>query len=193
MSAPALGALALALNAEAGAASRQWVELIPAGPDVVGRDGRRWTMPDAHAVVSATRAENKPLAVDWEHASIVRADAGLDAPASGWIEGLEVRAGSIWGEIAWTPRARDQVANREYRFISPVFAFDGLTKQIKRLTGAGLTNNPNLELTAMAKATGWKLVKEASTPAPRTYPEEVTKVARALGYTEDQIMPSGDH
>ena len=102
-------------------------------------------------------------------------------------------AGSIWADIAWTPRARDQVANREYRFISPVFTFDGVTKQIKRLTGAGLTNNPNLELTAMAKATGWKLVEEPEPPAPRTYPEEVTKVARALGYTEDQIMPSGDH
>lgn len=141
----------IALNVE-GATAPEWIELIPPGPNVQGHDGRRWTMTDANAVVADTRAANRPMALDWEHAGHIRATQGLDAPAAGWIEELQARNGAIWGRVAWTPRGAEQVAAREYRFVSPTFAYDAVTSCIKRLTGAGLTNNPNLHLTAMNRA-----------------------------------------
>ena len=138
----------IALN-EAGTAP-EWIELIPAGFDVQGRDGRAWINPDPQGVVTATAADTHPLPLDWEHATEVRAPKGEDAPAAGWIEQTEVReGGSIWGRVDWTLRGRTMVEAREYRFISPVFAFDKTTGVIRRLVSAALTNTPNLLLTAL--------------------------------------------
>jgi len=39
---------------------------------------------------------------------------------------------------------------REYRYVSPVFQFDPKDGSVTRLLRAGLTNNPNLHLTAIA-------------------------------------------
>lgn len=142
-------AAAVALNFE-GAAAPEWVELIPPGHDVVGRDGRRWINPDPAAVVAATPVTVHPLPLDWEHSTEHRAPQGLDAPAAAWIEELEVRdGGAIWGRPAWTARGAAQVAAREYRFLSPVFAYDKASGRITRLLSAGLTNTPNLSLTAL--------------------------------------------
>lgn len=160
---PNTAALAVAINVE-GATPPEWVELIPAGVDVIGRDGRAWINPDPAAVVAATDLAGRPLLMDWEHATETRAPQGLDAPAAAWIEQLEVReGGSIWGKPDWTPRAANQVVGREYRFLSPVFAYDPATRRITRLLSAGLTNTPNLALTALNREDGG-LHREKETP-----------------------------
>lgn len=141
-----------ALNVAAsgdGAVAPEWIELIPAGPLVEGLDGRRWSNPDPAAVIAASRLDVRPLALDWEHATEVRGAQGLEAPAAGWIDALEVRDGATWGRVGWTPRAAEQVRCREYRFVSPTFTYDKPSGRIVRLTGAGLTNQPNLRLTAL--------------------------------------------
>lgn len=132
----------------------EWVELIPA-PDsagkITGRDGRAWLF-DAEAqgnVIGAFTARAVALVVDREHATQHRAPNGEEAPAAAWIERLEVRDGALWGQVEWTPRGREQVANREYRYQSPVFDYDTTTSRITRLVSAGLTNTPNLHLTAL--------------------------------------------
>lgn len=142
------GALATrALNAEGGAPD--WIEAIPAGPDILGRDGRRFRCADPYAVVEASNPADAPIPVDVEHATEVRAPQGLDAPAYGWVEGFEVRdGGSIWAHVDWTRRGRGHVEDREYRFISPVFEHDREGCVI-RITSLALTNNPNLRLTAL--------------------------------------------
>src|ERR1700682_3111858 len=77
---------------------------------------------------------------------------GRPAPAAGWIRELQVRAGALWGRVEWTVRAADSIVAREYRYVSPVFQFDPATGSVTRLLRAGLTNNPNLHLTAIAAA-----------------------------------------
>ena len=32
----------------------EWVELLPAGPEIAGRDGRKWKLEDAAAVAAAS-------------------------------------------------------------------------------------------------------------------------------------------
>ena len=141
-----------ALNIEGGAAP-EWIELIPAGAVVVGVDGRRWANPDPAAVITASRAVNRPLPIDWEHATEHRAPTGQEAPAAGWIEGLELREGAIWGRVAWTPRAANQVRDREYRFVSPVFTYGrAAPNPISRIENVALTNTPNLTLRALNRA-----------------------------------------
>ena len=126
-----------------------WIELLPAGPAIQGQDGRAWTLPDPQAVVAAFAQRHAALVVDWEHASEHRAPQGLDAPAAGWIEELAVRAGAIWGRVTWTAKAAAQIAAREYRYLSPVFSYRKDGGAIVELLSAGLTNQPNLPLTAL--------------------------------------------
>lgn len=180
----------IALN-EAGTAP-EWIELIPAGFDVQGRDGRAWINPDPQGVVTATAADTHPLPLDWEHATEVRAPKGEDAPAAGWIEQTEVReGGSIWGRVDWTLRGRTMVEAREYRFISPVFAFDKTTGVIRRLVSAALTNTPNLLLTALNRHSD-----DDGTDQPNREQEQPLSIAQRLvavlglaaNTTDDQII-----
>lgn len=141
--------LSSALNVALDGTVPDWVELIPAGPTIVGQDGRAWTLPDPQALIAAFERRNSALVVDWEHASEHRARHGLDAPAAGWIDLLQERAGAIWGRVTWTDKAAAQIAAREYRYLSPVFTYEKAGQRIVELISVGLTNQPNLPLTAL--------------------------------------------
>lgn len=170
----------IALN-EAGTAP-EWIELIPAGFDVQGRDGRAWINPDPQGVVTATAADTHPLPLDWEHSTENRAPQGLDAPAAGWIEETAVReGGAIWGRVDWTLRGRTMVEAREYRFISPVFAYDKVTGVIRRLVSAALTNTPNLLLTALNRHSGDEGTDQLNREPPENPLSIATQLAAVLG------------
>jgi phage I-like protein len=131
-----------------------WVELIPAGI-FHGRDGRGpFRLAEPAAVIAATEALKMQagIPIDYDHATDFAAPEGRPAPAAGWIRELAARDGAIWGRVDWTPRAAAAIRAREYRYISPVFQFDPAEGTVTRLLRAGLTNNPNLCLTAIATA-----------------------------------------
>ena len=143
-----------------GGGAPEWVELLPAGPEVAGRDGRRWLFDDPETVAAASLdgsdSKKKEIPIDWEHATEIKAPQGEPAPAAGWITALEVRAfpshpsqGALWGRVEWTERGREAVASREYRYLSPVFEYEKDTRRITRLLSAGLTNSPNLRMQAL--------------------------------------------
>ncbi|MBU3889855.1 phage protease [Methylosinus sp. KRF6] len=144
---PVLEGEALALAAEGGAP--EWAQLLPKGPDIVGRDGRRWKLPDAGALVAAFNSRKGPLPIDWEHGQDRLAPQGHPAPAAGWIEALEVRGGELWGRVGWTAKAKAAIEAREYRFLSPTFLHNRASGEIVSLAGAGLVNRPNLEMVAL--------------------------------------------
>jgi phage I-like protein len=150
-----------------------WVQLFPIGPDIFGVDGRVWRIEDPQRLVEAFDAGGRPLPIDWEHSSFVRGEKGEYAPAAGWIAELQVRDGVLWGRAEWTERGLSSVASREYRYLSPVFyctAKDGL---IRAMRGAGLTNLPNLHMTALNRA------------APEQEPDmSLALIALALGQPE---------
>lgn len=129
-----------------------WVELIPAGPTVTGRDGRSWLFDDIAAELVQSNFINRAidLPIDWEHATQRRALIGKEAPAGAWIKQFEIRdGGSLWGQVDWTPRGASQVEAREYRFLSPVFDYDLENRRIVRMVSAALTNIPNFLMTAL--------------------------------------------
>lgn len=151
--------LARALNLALDGTIPDWIQLLPAGPTIAGQDGRHWTLDEPTALVTAFKIRSAPLVVDWEHASEHRAPQGLEAPAAGWVDELEVRDGSIWGHVVWTVRAAQQIQNREYRYLSPVFTYRKDTLQVVALTSVALTNQPNLDLQALNR-------KESPMPLP---------------------------
>jgi phage I-like protein len=146
----ALPSAAAQATDRAGGAAPEWIELLPAG-EFHGRDGRgpfRLEQPDQ--VIAATRTLEMDVPIDYDHATDFAAPEGRPAPAAGWIRELTVRDGAIWGRVEWTARAAAAIAAHEYRYVSPVFQFDPNTGRVTRLLRAGLTNNPNLYLTAIA-------------------------------------------
>jgi len=155
----------LALSPEGKAPT--WLELIPAANTagkITGRDGRTWLW-DAAAqrdVLNEYTNRGIDLPLDWEHATHHRAENGEAAPAAGWIDTLKLQDGALMGRVQWTPRGREQVQNREYRFISPVFEYAANTARIARMVSVGLTNRPNLPLRA--------LNHEGTVPPTRIYP-----------------------
>jgi phage I-like protein len=132
----------------------EWIELIPAG-SFHGRDGRGpYRLDDPAAVIAATMElrMRAGVPIDYDHATDLAAPLGGPAPAAGWITEFAVRSGAIWGRVEWTARAADAIRAREYRYISPVFQFSAEEGRVTKLLRAGLTNNPNLYLTAISAA-----------------------------------------
>lgn len=129
----------------------EWVEVLPAGPVITGRDGRSWLFDDLakQLVQSSFVARTIELPIDWEHATQRRATVGLEAPAGGWIKQFEVRNGALWAQVDWTTRGARQIEGREYRFLSPVFDYETDSTRIVRMVSAALTNIPNFLMTAL--------------------------------------------
>jgi phage I-like protein len=131
-----------------------WIQLIPAG-SFHGRDGRGpYLLSDPEAVIAATNALRMKagIPIDYDHATDFGAPQGNPAPAAGWLTEFAIRNGAIWGRVEWTERAACAISAHEYRYISPVFQYSPGDGAITRLLRAGLTNNPNLYLTAISAA-----------------------------------------
>lgn len=143
--------VALALCFE-GAAVPDWVQLTPAGPMLIGRDGRKWTLSDPQAILTAFNGsirDGYDIPVDFEHATHLKGTAGEYAPAVGWLKEMEVRDGALWGRIEWNDTGRTAIASQAYRYISPGFHFNPQTLAVTRLVSAGLTNAPNFIMPAL--------------------------------------------
>lgn len=126
------------------------IMLIPAGPDVVGRDGRRWRLSDPRALVTDFDQRGVHVVIDWEHGSEAVRENPQRCPAAGWITGLDIRnGGEVWGRVEWTPDGRKDVESGSYRYISPSFDYRKSDSEIVRLTSVGLVHVPNLSAPAL--------------------------------------------
>lgn len=161
-----------------------WVQLIPIG-EVEGRDGRRWKNHDPATIVATFNRRGVPIPIDWEHASEHKAPIGEAAPAAGWITALNARDGFVWGQVDWTARGAASISAKEYRYLSPVFGYDEPSQQITTLYSAGLTNQPNLALTALnreshSQEVPMKKVLEALGLKPEATEDEAVLAVQAL-------------
>lgn len=161
------------------------LELIPAGR-FEGRDGRAWNNDQPDAVVALSEKIRLPVGycIDVDHALDFAANekVGGEAPAYGWISGLENRGGAIWGKVEWTELGANAVKGKTYRGLSPVFAFEKDTGRVLAFMSASLTNKPNLVLTAFNS-------RQRAVDQPEKSP--MKKIAELLGLaadaTEDQV------
>jgi phage I-like protein len=160
-----------------------WIQIFPAGPKLATVDGRSFKMTDPKAFVTAQHASNaKPILVDYDHLSSFFPEGNGDQTAAGWIEELEVRDGEIWARVAWTVRAAKQIAEREWRFVSPEFRVNKKSGEVVALDAVALVNRPAFEMKALAHASA---TKTGDTPM-------LNAIATALGLpenaTEEQIL-----
>ena len=140
------------------------IQLFPAGA-FAARDGRpgnlkgvtakawRLTPEDADALLALWRQRATPVVVDYEHQTHLSRENGQPAPAAGWITALEATPEGLFASVEWTDKARAHIRAGEYRYISPVFAFDRQSGAVLRLICAALTNHPALDGMDAASAT----------------------------------------
>lgn len=184
--APALDSVGVALQFDVSRGQQipQWIELIPAGT-FTGRDGRQWRNENPQGILAAFQANEGALPFDIEHSSEHKAPKGEPAPAQGWVEELQERDGAIWGRVEWNDGGTELIANRQYRYYSPVFYYTKDSRDVLALKSVALTNQPNMV---------FKALNQHSTPHPTEGgPDmDLTKIALALGLvaaaTESDIL-----
>ncbi|MHC4592016.1 MAG: phage protease, partial [Planctomycetota bacterium] len=91
------------------------------------------------------------LVVDYHHASVIAPGRGARAPAAGWIQqlGLRNEGSELWGRVMWTAEAASAIAQRKFRYLSPVLRFDSPDRVTGRpvpmaIHSVALTNTPFL-------------------------------------------------
>ena len=139
-------------------ADRREMQLMPAGA-FCARDGRPANLPApytaphwyldaalATVLIDAANARITPYVIDYDHQTMLAAKNGQPAPAAGWFKTLEWREGvGLFAiDVEWTERASTMIATKEYRFISPVMAYNK-TGAVTGLCMAALANNPAID------------------------------------------------
>lgn len=171
----------LAFDLAASTTADGWVMLFPFGTHT-GYDGRgpyKLAPEKAAAVVATSMREKVDLPLDWEHAMDVKGLGELK-PAAGWIKEMRVGEDGIYGRPDWTSKARQMIAEKEYRYLSPSFNFDRSTGEVFRILRASLVAVPNLEVKAIAAATNNQPQEEEL-----KMEEMLKKLAELLGLSAD--------
>lgn len=85
------------------------------------------------------------LPIDYEHQTLggQYASPNGQAPAAGWIKRLFAEAGvGLLAEIEWTKPAQEQLAQKQYRYLSPVAIVRKSDRRLVSIHSAALTNKP---------------------------------------------------
>lgn len=119
------------------------ISVLPLG-HVVSTKGEFDVDAESYEAMKAKIAQHGvDLVVDYEHQTL----GGVQAPAAGWVKELilDADAGNIKARVEWTPRAKEYLENREYRYVSPVITVRKADKKAVGLHSIALTNTPAIE------------------------------------------------
>ena len=116
------------MNSEIPADVPEWIMIArtgtwlghPLGPELVTPAHLRSALDFFDRNYKVNRTD---LVIDYHHGSVLAAGRGQKAPAGGWINEMELRAGGneLWAHVhLWIAEARNAIAAREYRYLSPV-------------------------------------------------------------------------
>jgi phage I-like protein len=154
-------------------------QLLPAG-EFAARDGRpgpgrTWKVSEADGMRLAADinevAARNPIVIDYEHQTLNAEHNGQPAPAAGWIRSVEwVPGRGLFATVEWTDKARAHIEAREYRFISPVIAWDKTTGRVVGVLNAALVNHP--ALLGMDSVTAGLAARQALTTLKTPHPPE---------------------
>lgn len=151
--------------------TESWVQLM--------KEGDFWDPRYGHFTVDAAMLQTivsnfdgiaHPVPGDYDHSFGVTGTS----LACGWVKQLQIRGDELWGLVAWTQTAVDQIRSGEYRYISPEYSEEYIdeTGQLRgpALVAFGLTNRPFLE--------GMAEVALAASPSGSLLHRRVTETGR---------------
>lgn len=94
-----------------------------------------------HEVIAHFRRRGLDPVFDYEHQTL----NGTEAPAAGWIKEWRWSEEGIFARVEWTKKAMEMLANKEYRYYSPVFEIKERSEgeyALAKVHNVGLTNDP---------------------------------------------------
>ncbi len=159
------------------------IQLLPIGHIPHPKGDVTVTPEDVRNLVSEFSGRANDLVVDYEHQSSLP----MEAPAAGWITRLlDKGEAGLWGVVSWTKRAREYLANREYRYLSPAIFLDRKTRRPVRVISAALTNTPLIDgMVPIMNKAGDPAADESEDPMIEKL---VTLLGLAAGASEDEVL-----
>lgn len=161
-------------SAEAGAGLAR-IPLAKIGSWWKGKLHFRITRDDLKQIVASFHRKANDLIVDYEHGTVY-AEPGTPVPAAGWLKSIDEepdKSGVLWGSVEWTEKARQMIAAKEYKYVSPTFAWGTRDKKTgaqlgAAITSVALTGTPVLEeMPALALSEAGWTEEEPAAPARR--------------------------
>ena len=135
-------------------------KLTPSG-QFKAKDGRPfgipgWTVTEKNAnqiIAAASNIQDQTL-IDYEHQTLYTRENGKQAPAAGWFKSMEWRSDGLYAlGVEWTEQAKQAIESKEYRYISPVLAYNKQSGEVTAVLMAALVNYPAIDgLTDLAAA-----------------------------------------
>lgn len=159
----------------------EWVQFLPYGLVQSTKGNFIVDEESMAAIIEYFKDRGNDLVIDYEHQTLT----GGQAPASGWIKELLAKGTEgLWAKVEWTEKARKYIADREYRYFSPVVGVRESDRKAVVVLGAGLTNAP--AISNMVPIVNKIDFKEDESV------DFLKRMAEALGLgadaTEDQVM-----
>nr|WP_313976147.1 phage protease [uncultured Psychrobacter sp.] len=118
-----------------------------------------WRLDASNGYPLADQLNARPtdMVIDYEHQTLHAQSNGQPAPAAGWLTAGQfeyvVGVGLCNRAPSWTTKATQAIAGREYRYKSPVIAYDS-DGYVTNVMNVAITNQPALltldELTALS-------------------------------------------
>jgi len=111
------------------------------------------TADDLENMRANAEAQKTDVVIDYEHQTLY----GGQAPAAGWISKLEVKDNELLGTVTWTSKATKHIKEGEYKYLSPVYAFNSRDPKTDayiglKLHSVALTNTPFMDELGEVKA-----------------------------------------
>ncbi len=107
----------------------------------------QFTVDDESALLVTQQFESHgtDLPIDYEHQTLggTYASPNGQAPAAGWIKRIESQPGKgLFAVVEWTDPARELLASKQYRYLSPVAVVRKEDQKLIALHSVALTNKP---------------------------------------------------
>lgn len=143
----------------------------------------------AAMVLHAFEEHGADLPIDYEHQTLGGefASPSGQAPAAGWIKSLEARIGEgIFAIVEWTRPATEQLAAKQYRYLSPVALVRRGDRRMVALHSVALTNKPAIVDAEPIVNRGANAVPDDGTCAARN------GAARSVPHGDTYSVPGAD-
>lgn len=112
---------------------------------------------NGYPLASLLNARPLDMVIDYEHQTLNKEKNGQPAPAAGWLAAGQFEyidgVGLCNKSPSWTPKGTKSISDREYRYKSPVIAYNS-DGYVTNVMNVAITNQPGLltldELTALS-------------------------------------------
>ncbi|MEX9784624.1 phage protease [Providencia manganoxydans] len=178
------------------------IQLLPAGKfrsnDTRPVECASWVLTAELAanVIEKAKQRKTDFLIDYEHQSLHAATNGQRVIAAGWFKGANLvwQDDGLYAEnVDWTPNAAAMIADKEVRYISPVFSYDPVTGDVTGILSVALTNDPGLDcIKEITLAAMTKYAAGSTTPMENTMDKILALLRKLLGLadtaTEAEIL-----